>query len=129
MAVPTAKYAGTLRFARPTNRCPGSPLSRARAGLMTIQSHRDMLWHVAGANDMIPGFRHNASQDARNRADGSSGLRLLCYVLSYPVQCHALEERRMAEVKITFDAADDYERFMGRWSRAVGASFLSWLDA
>jgi len=35
----------------------------------------------------------------------------------------------MAEVKITFDAADDYERFMGRWSRAVGARFLDWLDA
>jgi SAM-dependent methyltransferase len=35
----------------------------------------------------------------------------------------------MAEVKITFDAADDYERFMGRWSRAVGERFLAWLDA
>ena len=34
----------------------------------------------------------------------------------------------MAEVKITFDAADDYERFMGRWSRAVGEEFLAWLD-
>jgi ubiquinone/menaquinone biosynthesis C-methylase UbiE len=35
----------------------------------------------------------------------------------------------MAEVKITFDAADDYERFMGRWSRAIGEKFLGWLDA
>jgi SAM-dependent methyltransferase len=35
----------------------------------------------------------------------------------------------MAEVKITFDAADDYERFMGRWSRALGEKFLPWLDA
>ena len=34
----------------------------------------------------------------------------------------------MQEVKITFDAADDYERFMGRWSRAIGARFLAWLD-
>src|SRR5688572_18765640 len=33
----------------------------------------------------------------------------------------------MAEVKIAFDAADDYERFMGRWSRAVGQEFLAWL--
>jgi SAM-dependent methyltransferase len=33
----------------------------------------------------------------------------------------------MAEVKIAFDAADDYERFMGRWSRAVGEEFLAWL--
>lgn len=34
----------------------------------------------------------------------------------------------MAEVKITFDASDDYERFMGRWSRAIGEKFLAWLD-
>jgi SAM-dependent methyltransferase len=34
----------------------------------------------------------------------------------------------MAEVKISFDAADDYERFMGRWSRAIGEQFLTWLD-
>ena len=33
----------------------------------------------------------------------------------------------MAETKITFDAADDYERFMGRWSRAIGEKFLAWL--
>jgi SAM-dependent methyltransferase len=35
----------------------------------------------------------------------------------------------MAEVKLIFDAADDYERFMGRWSRAIGEKFLRWLDA
>jgi SAM-dependent methyltransferase len=35
----------------------------------------------------------------------------------------------MAEVKITFDAAEDYERYMGRWSRAIGEKFLRWLDA
>ena len=29
----------------------------------------------------------------------------------------------MKETKITFDAADDYERFMGRWSRAIGENF------
>jgi SAM-dependent methyltransferase len=34
----------------------------------------------------------------------------------------------MAETKIVFDAADDYERFMGRWSRAIGEQFLAWLD-
>src|SRR5882672_7024649 len=33
----------------------------------------------------------------------------------------------MAEVKINFDAADDYERFMGYWSRAIGEKFLVWL--
>ena len=26
-----------------------------------------------------------------------------------------------------FNAADDYERFMGRWSRAIGEKFLDWL--
>jgi ubiquinone/menaquinone biosynthesis C-methylase UbiE len=35
----------------------------------------------------------------------------------------------MAEIKILFDAAEDYERFMGRWSRAVGEQFLPWLAA
>jgi ubiquinone/menaquinone biosynthesis C-methylase UbiE len=33
----------------------------------------------------------------------------------------------MAEVKATFDDGAAYERFMGRWSRAVGAVFLEWL--
>ena len=35
----------------------------------------------------------------------------------------------MAEVKVTFDAAADYERFMGAWSRAIGETFLAWLGA
>ena len=35
----------------------------------------------------------------------------------------------MPEVKISFDAADDYDRFMGRWSRAIGEKFLAWLGA
>src|SRR5258708_7473904 len=30
-------------------------------------------------------------------------------------------------MKINFDAADDYERFMGYWSRAIGEKFLVWL--
>ena len=34
----------------------------------------------------------------------------------------------MTEVKIAFDAAGDYERFMGRWSRAAGEEFLHWLN-
>jgi SAM-dependent methyltransferase len=33
----------------------------------------------------------------------------------------------MAETTIVFDAADDYERYMGRWSRAIGEKFLAWL--
>jgi SAM-dependent methyltransferase len=39
------------------------------------------------------------------------------------------EDPAMPEVKISFDAADDYERFMGRWSRAIGETFLGWLGA
>jgi len=33
----------------------------------------------------------------------------------------------MAETKIVFDAADDYERYMAGWSRAIGERFLAWL--
>ena len=35
----------------------------------------------------------------------------------------------MAEARIAFDAAEDYERFMGAWSRAIGERFLAWLGA
>jgi ubiquinone/menaquinone biosynthesis C-methylase UbiE len=34
----------------------------------------------------------------------------------------------MAELKTTFNDADAYERFMGRWSRAIGEKFLDWID-
>jgi len=33
-------------------------------------------------------------------------------------------EGDMAETTLTFDDGAAYERFMGRWSRAVGAIFL-----
>jgi ubiquinone/menaquinone biosynthesis C-methylase UbiE len=35
----------------------------------------------------------------------------------------------MAETKIAFDDADAYDRYMGRWSRAIGEKFLAWVDA
>ncbi|MPZ34664.1 MAG: methyltransferase domain-containing protein [Rhodospirillales bacterium] len=35
---------------------------------------------------------------------------------------------RAAEVAIDFNDGAQYERFMGRWSRAVGAMFLDWLS-
>lgn len=35
----------------------------------------------------------------------------------------------MADTATVFNAADDYERFMGRWSRAIGQTFLGWIDA
>jgi SAM-dependent methyltransferase len=35
----------------------------------------------------------------------------------------------MAEVRVAFDDADAYERYMGRWSRAIGEKFIAWLDA
>ncbi len=34
----------------------------------------------------------------------------------------------MADNTTVFNAADDYERFMGRWSRAIGEKVLRWLD-
>ena len=34
----------------------------------------------------------------------------------------------MAEARVTFDNAQAYENFMGRWSRAAGEKFLAWLD-
>ena len=33
----------------------------------------------------------------------------------------------MADNTTVFNAADDYERFMGRWSRVIGEKFLNWL--
>jgi SAM-dependent methyltransferase len=56
----------------------------------------------------------------------SIGQLIFC---SQPVTLHVrlCPENLVAEVKITFDAADDYERFMGGWSRAIGERFLSWL--
>lgn len=33
----------------------------------------------------------------------------------------------MPEITVAFDAADEYEQFMGRWTRAVGGRFLDWL--
>lgn len=35
----------------------------------------------------------------------------------------------MADAVTVFNAADDYERFMGRWSRAIGEKFLDWFGA
>lgn len=33
----------------------------------------------------------------------------------------------MREIRVAFDDANAYERYMGRWSRAVGERFLAWL--
>jgi SAM-dependent methyltransferase len=33
----------------------------------------------------------------------------------------------MPEIRPAFDDADAYERYMGRWSRAIGEKFLAWL--
>lgn len=33
----------------------------------------------------------------------------------------------MPPIQVIFDAADDYERLMGQWSRLVGERFLDWL--
>jgi SAM-dependent methyltransferase len=34
----------------------------------------------------------------------------------------------MADTRVAFDDGDAYERYMGRWSRAIGEKFLTWLD-
>jgi ubiquinone/menaquinone biosynthesis C-methylase UbiE len=34
----------------------------------------------------------------------------------------------MTETPIVFDDGNEYDRYMGRWSRAIGRSFLEWLD-
>lgn len=33
----------------------------------------------------------------------------------------------MPEIRIAFDDANAYERYMGRWSRAIGEKFLAWV--
>ena len=34
----------------------------------------------------------------------------------------------MTETRVAFDDGHAYERYMGRWSRAIGEKFLAWLD-
>ena len=33
----------------------------------------------------------------------------------------------MTDTRVAFDDADAYERYMGRWSRAIGEKFLTWI--
>jgi len=35
----------------------------------------------------------------------------------------------MTETRVAFDDGSAYDRYMGRWSRAIGEKFLAWLDA
>jgi SAM-dependent methyltransferase len=35
----------------------------------------------------------------------------------------------MTETQVAFDDGRAYDRYMGRWSRAIGEQFLAWLDA
>jgi SAM-dependent methyltransferase len=35
----------------------------------------------------------------------------------------------MTETRVAFDDGNAYDRYMGRWSRAIGEKFLVWLDA
>jgi len=34
----------------------------------------------------------------------------------------------MTETRVAFDDGQSYDRYMGRWSRAIGERFLTWLD-
>jgi ubiquinone/menaquinone biosynthesis C-methylase UbiE len=36
--------------------------------------------------------------------------------------------RTMTETRVAFDDGHAYDRYMGRWSRAIGEQFLAWLD-
>src|SRR5262245_1248850 len=38
------------------------------------------------------------------------------------------EHQSMAETPVAFDDAAAYDRYMGRWSKAIGEKFLAWLD-
>jgi ubiquinone/menaquinone biosynthesis C-methylase UbiE len=40
-----------------------------------------------------------------------------------------MDWKPMAETQVAFDDANAYDRYMGRWSRAIGEKFLTWLDA
>ena len=35
----------------------------------------------------------------------------------------------MTETRVAFEDGDAYDRYMGRWSRAIGEKFLTWVDA
>src|SRR6185295_2758609 len=37
-------------------------------------------------------------------------------------------DQSMAETRVAFDDGDAYDRYMGRWSRAIAENFLAWLD-
>lgn len=41
----------------------------------------------------------------------------------------AEEDGPVTETRVAFDDADAYERYMGRWSRAIGEKFIAWVDA
>jgi ubiquinone/menaquinone biosynthesis C-methylase UbiE len=66
---------------------------------------------------MLPSLKVEAQHTARGRMHGTADAEL------------SPRKHTMAEVKITFDAADDYERFMGAWSRSIGERFLAWFAA
>ena len=34
----------------------------------------------------------------------------------------------MTETRVAFDDGNAYDRYMGRWSRAIGEKFLAWLN-
>src|SRR5262245_46102958 len=44
------------------------------------------------------------------------------------MRSHWFEQQSMAETPVAFDDAAAYDRYMGRWSKAIGEKFLTWLD-
>jgi len=44
------------------------------------------------------------------------------------MKCRERINQAMTETRVAFDDANAYDRYMGRWSRAIGEKFLGWLD-
>src|SRR3954469_12674636 len=42
--------------------------------------------------------------------------------------CPKAHPIHMTETRVAFDDGNAYDRYMGRWSRAIGERFLAWLD-
>jgi ubiquinone/menaquinone biosynthesis C-methylase UbiE len=45
-----------------------------------------------------------------------------------PLRNAAVQQYSMTETPVAFEDGDAYDRFMGRWSRAIGEQFLVWLN-
>src|SRR5262245_35389105 len=80
---------------------------------------------LAGARQAVADMTSRASATTRRIARRMA----LCSLMA--LHCSSLCSRlsiTMPETRVAFDDADAYDRYMGRWSRAIGEKFLAWLD-